>query len=233
MTLYCVSDQGGTSLLQGKLVSLRGVEKEDLEPVREWLTDTELLHLLGARPMPIATVDPEKLPELFRLREGRVMAITSRDRALVGLIAFGNFHEFNRSAQVLVLIGNRGEWNRGLGSDALRLLTRFAFEDLNLNSLEAHVPEFNSRALRAFAKVGYQREGQLRQRLFLRGRYWDIVVAGALRDSWTGEAPAQPDPAIVNAVALASAEGIGASATATPSSDPRPMPIGGAEVTSH
>ncbi|HZQ97713.1 MAG TPA: GNAT family protein [Chloroflexota bacterium] len=187
-------------MLQGKLVSLRGVEKEDLEQIREWLTDPELLHLLGARPMPLGNVEADKLPELFRLREGRVLAITSKDKGLVGLIAVGNFHEFNRTAQVLVLVGDRGEWNRGYGTDALRSVTRFVFEDLNLNCLEAHIPEFNTRAVRAFAKVGFQQEGKLRSRLFLRGRYWDVVVASALRETWNGERAADPTAAVSQAV---------------------------------
>jgi RimJ/RimL family protein N-acetyltransferase len=214
-------------LLQGKLVSLRGVEKEDYEPIREWLTDPDLLHLLGARPIPIGNVDAEKLPELFRLREGRVLAITTRDKVLVGLIAVGNFHEFNRTAQVIVLIGDRGEWGRGFGTDALRMVTRFAFDDLNLNSLEAHIPEFNGRALKAFAKVGYEREGQLRKRLFLRGRYWDVVVAGALRDTWNGGV------GVDQATMEAAAQSANSESAAAPvgayvghSSEPRPVPIG-------
>jgi RimJ/RimL family protein N-acetyltransferase len=215
---------------------LRGVEKEDIEPVREWLTDPELLHVLGARPIPISNIDAEKLPELFRLREGRVLAITTRDKQLVGLIAVGNFHEFNRTAQVIVLIGNRGEWGRGFGTDALRMVTKFAFDDLNLNSLEAYIPEFNSRALKAFAKVGYQREGQLRQRLFLRGRYWDVVVASAIREGWNGGMTT--DQATLEATAQAT----NAESAATPgtavgvfagqSSEPRPVPIGQPESSS-
>jgi RimJ/RimL family protein N-acetyltransferase len=205
-------------LLQGKLIMLRGVEKEDFEQIREWLTEPELLHLLGARPIPIGNVDAEKLPELFRLREGRVLAITTRDKVLVGLIAVGNFHEFNRTAQVLVLIGDRGEWGRGFGTEALRMVTRFAFDDLNLNSLEAHVPEFNGRALHAFEKVGFQREGLLRQRLFLRGRYCDVVVVGALRDNW--KSGSGIDQATMEAAARSSnAETIGAG-------EPVAVPIG-------
>lgn len=210
-------------MLQGKLVLLRGVEKEDLEQIRDWLTDPELLHLLGARPIPIGSIDADKLPELFRLREGRALAITSRDKVLVGVIAVGNFHEFNRTAQVLVLIGDRGEWARGFGTEALRMVTKFAFDDLNLNSLEAHIPEFNGRALRAFNKVGYQREGQLRQRLFLRGRYWDLVVASAVRESWNGGANVE-QAAMEAAARTANAESMSPS-------EPVVLPIGQAGPT--
>ena len=177
-------------MLQGTQTILRAVEKEDVDTIKEWLADPELLHALGARPIPLASVDPEKLPEQFRLRDGRILAVVSKDKHMLGLVAFGNLHEQNRSASIMVLIGDRGEWNRGYGSDALRTAVRFAFEDLNLNCVEAHIPQFNSRGLRVFEKVGFSPEGTLRGRFFGRGKYWDVVVASALRDGWTGETAA-------------------------------------------
>jgi RimJ/RimL family protein N-acetyltransferase len=174
-------------MLQGKQTILRAVEKEDVDTIKEWLADPELLHALGARPIPLANVDPEKLPEQFRLRDGRILAVVSKDKHMLGLVAFGNLHEQNRTASIMVLIGDRGEWNRGYGSDALRTAVRFAFEDLNLNCVEAQIPLFNSRGLRVFEKVGFSPEGTLRGRFYGRGKYWDVVVASALREGWTGE----------------------------------------------
>ena len=186
-------------MLQGKQVILRAVEKEDVDTIKEWLADAELLHGLGARPIPLGNVDPEKLPEQFRLRDGRILAVVSKDKNMLGLIAFGNLHEQNRTASIMVLIGDRGEWNRGYGSDALRTAVRFAFEDLNLNCVEAHIPQFNTRGLRVFEKVGFAPEGTLRGRFFGRGKYWDVVVASALREGWTGEQSTQTSSASVPA----------------------------------
>jgi RimJ/RimL family protein N-acetyltransferase len=213
-------------VLTGKVVSLRAVEKEDAERVREWLSDPDLLHLLGARPIPLGALDPDKLPEMFRMREGRVLAIDSRDKQLVGLVVVGNFHEFNRTASILLLIGDRSEWNRGYGSDAVRTVTTFVFHDLNLNCLEAVIPEFNGRALKMFQKVGFQIEGTLRNRFFGRGRYWNMTVMSAVRDGWRGEAvqPSQVQAAVqppappVEPIAVASRD------VGPP--DSRPIPIG-------
>jgi RimJ/RimL family protein N-acetyltransferase len=215
-------------LLTGKLVSLRAVEKEDAEHIRDWLTDPELLHLLGARPIPLGSLDPEKLPEMFRMREGRVLAILSRDKSLIGLVVVGNFHEFNRTASIMLLIGDRSEWNRGYGSDAVRTVTAFVFNDLNLNCLEAAIPEFNTRALKMFQKVGYQVEGTLRHRFFGRGRYWNVTTTSAIREGW------RPDVGQVQAPNQAGVQSPNAlSETAPPLSprevgppDARPVPIG-------
>lgn len=174
-------------MLHGKLVSLRAVEKEDYEQIKEWLTEPDLLYLLGARLLPMSTIDPDKLPELFRMRDGRVQSIVTRDRGLVGLAVVGNFHEFNRTAQIMILIGDRSEWNRGYGSDAIRGVVKFAFDELNLNCVEAIIPAFNQRAQRVFEKVGFSVEGRLRSRFFGRGQFRDIIVVSAVRDGWNGE----------------------------------------------
>lgn len=174
-------------MLHGKLVSLRAVEKEDYEQIKEWLTEPDLLYLLGARLLPMSTIEPDKLPELFRMRDGRVQSIVTRDRGLVGLAVVGNFHEFNRTAQIMIIIGDRSEWNRGYGSDAIRGVVKFAFEELNLNCVEAIIPAFNQRAQRVFEKVGFTVEGRLRSRFFGRGQFRDMIVVSAVRDGWNGE----------------------------------------------
>jgi RimJ/RimL family protein N-acetyltransferase len=204
-------------MLVGKSIVLRAVEKDDVETIKEWLADPELLHALGARPIPLGAIDPEKLPEQFRLRDGRILAVASKDKHLLGLVALGNIHEHNRTASIMVLIGDRGEWNRGYGSDALRTAVRFAFEDLNLNCVEAQIPRFNTRGQRVFEKVGFVVEGTLRNRFYGRGRYWDVLVASALRDGWTGERPAQ---AAVPSAAPAPAQPPPAAVAATPASYP-------------
>jgi RimJ/RimL family protein N-acetyltransferase len=223
-------------LLTGKLVSLRAVEKEDAEHIRDWLTDPDLLHMLGARPIPLASIDPEKLPEMFRMREGRVLAILSKDKALVGLVAVGNFHEFNRTASIMVLVGDRSEWNRGYGTDTVRTVTAFAFQDLNLNCLEAVIPEFNARALKMFAKVGYQIEGTLRSRFYGRGKYWNMVTTSAIREGWRPDivdvqAPRQVGVQSPNAISTAQSASVPAPAPVSASvhegpPDARPVPIG-------
>ncbi|TAK20166.1 MAG: N-acetyltransferase [Chloroflexota bacterium] len=196
-------------MLQGKIVALRAVEKEDVESIREWLTDVELIHALGARPIPLATIDPEKLPEVFRLREGRVLSIVGRDRNLIGILGFGNVHEFNRSASLVVLIGDRGEWNRGYASDAIRAAVRFGFEELNLNSIEALIPAFNARALRVFQKAGFAVEGTLRERFFAKGKYWDMISTAAIRGQWTpDQAVEQTVPVSESATTPARADGV-------------------------
>jgi hypothetical protein len=78
------------------------------------------------------------------------------------------------------MIGDKREWNKGYGTEVTRLLTRYAFETLNLNRVWLRVYEFNRYAIRAYEKAGYRREGVLRQDHFSDGPYWD--TGGRRRD---------------------------------------------------
>jgi RimJ/RimL family protein N-acetyltransferase len=53
-----------------------------------------------------------------------------------------------------------------------------------MNRVWLHVYEYNERGLRAYERVGFKREGVLRQHRYHEGRYWDTIVMGILREEW-------------------------------------------------
>ena len=62
-----------------------------------------------------------------------------------------------------------------------RLMVGHAFETMNLNRVWLHVYEFNEAGGRAYEKVGFHKEGVLRQDVYREGRYWDTIVMGIQR----------------------------------------------------
>lgn len=177
-------------MIEGQLVYLRPVTKDQLDNLREWLGDPSLMRSIAAHGLPAANVELEKwYMELFSLVNVRTLAILTHDHVLIGVVALGNISEHSRSAQLFIAIGDRSYWGRGFGPDAIKTLVRYAFLDMNLQCIWAQIPEFNQRALRAFEKCGFEREGLLRNRFFSQGRYWGVVAASVLRD-------AAPQPAL-------------------------------------
>jgi RimJ/RimL family protein N-acetyltransferase len=81
-------------------------------------------------------------------------------------------------------IGERTYWGNGYGSDAIRLILRFAFAELNLCRVSLGVYAYNPRAIRSYEKVGFQREGLIRGDCQRNGQRWDTVFMGILRDEW-------------------------------------------------
>lgn len=81
-------------------------------------------------------------------------------------------------------IGEREYWSKGYGTDAMNVILRFAFDELNLYRISLNVFEYNQRAIRSYEKVGFVVEGREREFLRRAGRRWDMIFMGLLREEW-------------------------------------------------
>ena len=73
-------------------------------------------------------------------------------------------------------------WGQGLGSEALKLILRYGFDERGLNRIDAHINADNAASLRLHEKCGYKRKGVLRQAIFKNGRFKDVVVMSILKE---------------------------------------------------
>jgi RimJ/RimL family protein N-acetyltransferase len=87
-------------------------------------------------------------------------------------------------------IGSTEDRRKGYGTQALRMLLRFAFAELNLFRLTAAVPEYNEGAIALFQKFGFVQEVCRRKSLERDGRRWDLYLFGLLNDEWRDQARA-------------------------------------------
>ena len=81
-------------------------------------------------------------------------------------------------------IGETEYWGRGYGTDAMNVLLRYAFTEINLRRVTLTVFEYNPRAIRSYEKAGFCHEGRLRKVLNKEGRRWDVLYMGILREEW-------------------------------------------------
>lgn len=106
-------------------------------------------------------------------------------------VGFAGLHELGkgyrgpaRSALFGISIGEPEFWGKGYGSEALELVLRYAFEELNLNRMELDVLANNERAWRAHERAEFRREGRLRQAMFRHGAYHDLYRMAILAHEW-------------------------------------------------
>jgi diamine N-acetyltransferase len=93
-----------------------------------------------------------------------------------------NINWRHRSGELQIRIGDAASRGRGLGTEAVRLLCDFGFADLNLHRIYLHVFASNSRAIGAYEKAGFVREGLLRQAAYIDGQWVDVVLMGLIRE---------------------------------------------------
>jgi len=180
-------------LLHGKLVHLTVENPETVvEHFSKWNRDTEYWRLLAAEPaMPYTKkqvkefVEKELLgdhPDLFffmirSLQDDRILGETGLDGV-----------EWNHGESFVgISIGEREFWGTGYGTDAMQVLLRYAFCELNLHRVSLTVFEYNPRAIRSYEKAGFKIEGQERKFLERGGKRWDMLYMGILRQEWLAQ----------------------------------------------
>ncbi|HHY56636.1 MAG TPA: GNAT family N-acetyltransferase [Chloroflexi bacterium] len=105
------------------------------------------------------------------------------DGVLLGTCALFNFHEASRRAEIGYALG-RPHWGNGYMHEALTALINHAFASLDLLRLEADIDPRNTGSARTLERLGFQKEGHLRERWVVNGEVSDTVWYGLLRREW-------------------------------------------------
>ena len=96
----------------------------------------------------------------------------------VGFIGLHAINWRNRSGVGGILIGERSAWGRGYATDAVRVRTSFAFDQLGLHRINGFT--FNPAMKRVYEKCGYRHEGMARQMFYRDGKWHDVDLYGIL-----------------------------------------------------
>jgi len=174
-------------MLEGKFVKLAEYKKEYLEKAREMINDWEVKkYLTPGIPFPLRIEDEEKwYSSLNPFGNGTYsFAILLKDtNEYIGGCGVNTVDWKNSVAEIGIFLGSQYH-NKGYGTDAMEVLIRFIFKEMNINKIRLHTYSFNKRGIRVYEKVGFKTEGVLRKEIFREGQYHDIVVMGLLREEW-------------------------------------------------
>lgn len=179
-----------SDLLHGKLVHLTAENPEVMAPkFTGWDQDTGWERLLDSDPPRL--LSEKKHKEWFEKdlekadSEEIFWAIRKLDdEALIGFIALFNLYKQHGDTLVAIAIGERKYWSHGYGTDAMRVMLRYAFLELNLRRVGLIVFEYNPRAIRSYEKAGFTLEGRVRGAMQRDGKRWDYLYMGVLREEW-------------------------------------------------
>jgi RimJ/RimL family protein N-acetyltransferase len=186
--------------LAGDRVTLRPFRPDDLPALREILLDpagrilTGTVHDEAAAQAPQTPEQAEILRTWYGSRgdAGDRLDLAVTDKATgecVGEAVLNDWDPGNQSCNFRILLGPRGR-NRGLGTEATRLIVGYGFERLGLHRIALEVYAFNPRARRVYEKAGFRAEGVLRESLRYDGRWIDATVMSILAPEWPAAAAA-------------------------------------------
>ncbi|MBI2385549.1 MAG: GNAT family N-acetyltransferase [Elusimicrobia bacterium] len=164
----------------------------DAEKMNRWENDAELLDLSDDQP---DDRESESL-EATRANIERAMrapadagiiryAIRKRDSGeFIGYGIIAHVDRYNRRCRLSVVIGEKREWGKGFASEALRAAIDYSFTTLGMNRIGAEIYAVNERSIRLFERLGFKREGAVRESVLKNGVFVDEYVYGLLRREW-------------------------------------------------
>lgn len=177
--------------IRGDQVYLRPAERSDIDLFVRWFGDAETTRYLANR-APFSHAMEERWFESMLEQQGKrgyhfVICLLGDGRP-IGTAGLHNVNYEDGHAAFGISIGEKSEWSKGYGTDALRAICDFGFGQLRLERIELDVYEPNKRARRSYDKAGFVTEGVLRHALFAHGQHHDVVRMSLLRGEWDAQA---------------------------------------------
>ena len=181
-----------TSLYEGELITLGPIDFEkDPAVISSWTHRADYLRALGTSPAkPLSAAQVKKRYEAMEkeMDESKnLFHFTIRSCQDDRLLGFTKIYwiEWSHGSGVLQMaIGDPQERGKGYGGQALGLMLRFAFDELNLYRLTAMIGDDNPDALRFFGRAGFIEEVRRRMVLHRDGQFYDLLHLGLLNEEY-------------------------------------------------
>ena len=190
-------------MIEGHLVRLRPIRRADLPLLRSWHDNPGVMRYWGqASPLVHEGQFEDDLSGRFARFDSSgylaIVPIEPEDAPAIGRVEWEGLDRHNRSAEVMILIGDPAFWGHGFGTDALVSLLRYLFDVQGLHRVTLSVLSWNERAIRSYQKIGFVIEGMLRDDVYDGGRFHNQTVMGILRHEFSarwrpGDSPPEPD----------------------------------------
>ncbi len=166
--------------LQGKSIYLRALEPNDLEFLYAMENNESIWEVSNTQTPYSRFLIRQYLKnahqDIYEAKQLRLAICRNQDFPAIGLIDLFDFDPKNNRAGVGIVIQNEEDRNSGTGGEALNLVIRYSFQQLNLNQLYANIGEDNTASLALFTKFGFQKIGIKKQWNLVDGKYKDEIL---------------------------------------------------------
>ena len=174
-------------LIQTERLTLRFLSETDLPAVYEIFSHPEVMRYWSYPPW---TELSQAEKWLLNIQEGYQSGTALQlgierqaDAVLLGTCTLFQFHAASRRAETGYALG-RPYWGFGYMHEAMQALLGYAFQTLNLNRLEADIDPRNLASAKTLERLGFQKEGHLRERWIVNDEVSDTALYGLLQRDW-------------------------------------------------
>lgn len=170
--------------IYGKKVVLRAMEMDDCEFVRGMFNDPDMEDKVVGWSYPLSEYAQKKWYENHYNDENFRFIIEDGDGNRVGVATLINIDWKNRMAEHGIKIASESCRGKGIGTDAVMAIMRYAFDELGLNRLNSSWFADNLPSKKMYMKCGWKEEGIRRQYVYKHGRFRDLIESGILASDY-------------------------------------------------
>lgn len=169
----------------GKRVTLRAMEKADCEMVKDMFNDPELEDLVVGWAFPVSSYAQEQwFANHYNDQTNFRFVIETPEDGAVGIATLTGIDWKNRRATHGIKLANKERRAKGVGTDTVMAIMRYAFDELGLNRLDGSWFDTNVASKGLYKKCGWVEEGVKRQYVYKHGEFRDLTVVGILASEY-------------------------------------------------
>lgn len=164
-------------------VTIRKFERTDIPKKVEWINNPENNRFLHYD-IPISIEKTERWFDSHMGEDTRFDAVIEADGIPVGTIGLLSIDKKNCKAEYYIAMGESSYKGKGIAKEASKLILEYGFKTLKLNRIYLYTEVENIVAQKLFEKLGFTKEGIIRQDLVSHGCFVDRILYGFLRGDW-------------------------------------------------
>lgn len=166
---------------------LRAITESDLPKTLEWNNRQDIKDFYAWHPFPVNLEMEKEWYNKITLSNipTTVFGIELiKEKKLIGLSVLRNINMIHRKAELAIYIGDESARGKGYSKEATLQTLHFAFNNLGLQRVFLHVLANNEAAINLYEKVGFVREGVLRDSMFKNGKFFNEIVMSILNHEY-------------------------------------------------
>ena len=165
--------------LQGEKIFLSPATEDDVTIITEIKNDPFIRPFMSAG---LPKTEEDTLEQIKKMRKDGspyFMILDNVTEEILGYVILENLSSVIRASEMHIAIKEKYT-SKGIGKEVIKIVTEYAFNELNFHSVRALIRANNPRSLKCFLSQGYQKVGCLPEWSFYDGQYNDCYIVDCI-----------------------------------------------------
>jgi len=167
---------------------LRQITHNDAEAYLEYMQDEDVIRYVPEECIPRnekrVKEEIDYSIDLYRYKRSIYWALARRDNnRLIGSCGFNYWNRDHARTEISYDL-HKKYWGKGIMSQTVKAVLAFGFSRMDLHRVEATVTPTNKASFRLLRKMGFQKEGVLREQKLLHGKFHDAIILSLLQKDY-------------------------------------------------